>query len=436
MTGSNYLLESGDTKILIDCGLAQGGRFAEEKNFEPFPYRPEELTAILVTHAHIDHVGRIPQLIKEGFLGDIYSTPPTRDFAELLLLDSEHLLLRVAEELGKEPLYAAEDIETAMNHWQGRRYHEQLAIGPFRVEFFDAGHILGSSFIRVEAEGKTVVFSGDLGNVPAPIIRDTEALPKSDYVVMESTYGGRVHENADRRDEELALAITETVNRSGVVMIPAFALERTQDLLFHLNELVEEKKIPPVPVYLDSPLAIKLTTVYGKYKRYFDAEAQAEMQDGDDLFDFPGLHISLTTEESKAINHVPGPKVIIAGSGMSNGGRILHHELRYLRDEINMLLIVGYQAHGTLGRKILEGARFVRIYGEEVPVRCQVRSVTAFSAHADQPRLLAWVAPQAGVLKHVFLTHGEEEQAGILAGKLQEINIKAHIPQPGESVEL
>ena len=437
VTGSNYLLESGGVKLLIDCGLAQGGRFAEEKNFEPFPYDPSEIQAVLVTHAHIDHVGRIPMLTKGGFRGTIYSTPPTRDFAELLLLDSEHLLLRVAEELGKEPLYAAEDIEIAMSRWEGRKYHEKFHEGPFEVEFFDAGHILGSSTIKVSAEGKSIVFSGDLGNYPAPIIKDTEALPECDYLVMESTYGGRVHEGKDRREVELEQAITETVRRGGTVLIPAFAMERTQDLLYHLNDLVEKGKIPKVPIFLDSPLAIKLTTVYDKYKNYFDAEATAEIKEGDDLFEFPGLEMSLTTEESKAINNVAPPKVIIAGSGMSNGGRILHHERRYLPDPKSCLLIVGYQARGTLGRRLLEGADHVRMFGEDVPVRCEIRNISAFSAHADQPRLLAWVAPRAKTLTHIYLTHGEEEQAGLLALKIkEEFGLAAKIPPLGTAIEL
>ncbi len=436
VTGSNYLLESGETKIIVDCGLAQGGRFAEEKNFEPFAFDPKEIAAVFVTHAHIDHVGRIPQLYKEGFLGDVYSTPPTRDFAELLLLDSEHLLGKVADELGKKHLYAEEDIEGVMGRWQGRRYHEPMTFGPFKIEFFDAGHILGSAFIRIEAEGKSVVFSGDLGNVPAPIVKDTEPLPGVDYVVMESTYGGRIHENDDKREEELSTAIIDTINRGGVVMIPAFAMERTQELLFNMNQLVESGRIPRVPMYMDSPLAIKLTTVYGKYKRYFDGEAQREIADGDNIFEFPGLHTSLTTEESKAINNVPPPKVIIAGSGMSNGGRILHHEARYLSDPKNTLLIVGYQARGTLGRRIIDGASTVRIFGEDVAVKCEVRTVTAFSAHADQPRLLKWIGPQVKHVKKVFLTHGEEEQAGALAEKLKELGFHGEIPTPGEVVEL
>jgi metallo-beta-lactamase family protein len=436
VTGSNFLLESEGMKIVIDCGLAQGSRFAEETNFQPFPYNPKEIRAVLVTHAHIDHVGRIPQLLALGFKGHIYSTAPTRDFAEVLLLDSEHLLANVAAELGHEPLYGPEDIALAMEHWEGLKYHEPIELGPFKIEFFDAGHILGSSFIRITAEGKSVIFSGDLGNTPAPIIRETESMPEADYVLIESTYGGRIHEHRDEREEELEEAIGETVARGGVVMIPAFALERTQDLLFNLEKLVEEGRIPRVPVYMDSPLAIKLTTIYTKYKNYFDAEATERIKHGDQLFDFPGLHSCLTSEESKAINFVPGPKVIIAGSGMSNGGRILHHERRYLPDPKNTLLIIGYQARNTLGRRIQEGAHHVDIFGEEVTVRAEIRTIHAYSAHADQPRLLHWITPRAETLTKAFIVHGEKEQGQALQQKLKEIGINSEVPTVGESVEI
>jgi metallo-beta-lactamase family protein len=436
VTGSNFLLESQGTKILIDCGLAQGSKFAEEENFQPFRYDPKEIKAVLVTHAHIDHVGRIPQLASLGFAGTIYSTPPTRDFAEILLLDSEHLLQNVAAELGHQPLYNTENIEEAMNQWQGKKYHEAFDVGPFHVEFFDAGHILGSAFIRVTAEGKAVVFSGDLGNTPAPIIRETEALPDTNYVLIESTYGGRIHEHRDQREEELEAAIGTTVARGGVVVIPAFAMERTQDLLFHLDELVHQNRIPSVPIYMDSPLAIKLTVIYGKYKSYFDAAAVERIKKGDQLFNFPNLHTCLTSEESKAINNVPAPKIVIAGSGMSNGGRILHHERRYLPDPKNCILIVGYQAQNTLGRKIQEGARRVEIFGEEVTVRAEVQTIHAYSAHADQPRLVNWIAPHAGTISKAFIIHGEKDQGEALEGKLKEIGIAAEIPTLGETVEL
>lgn len=437
VTGSSHLLESGGMKILIDCGLKQGSHFADEANFEAFPYDPKEIKAVFVTHAHIDHVGRIPKLMKEGFRGPVYSTPPTKDFAELLLLDSEHLLRQVAEEMRKPPLYVAGDIAAVMTSWHGAHYGQTVELGPFKVTFFDAGHILGSSFVRVEAEGKSIVFSGDLGNVPAPLLRDTEPLPPSDYLVMESTYGGRVHAPPQTSEDRLEEAILETVRRGGVLMIPAFSMERTQDLLLHFHHLIEAKRIPPTPVFMDSPLAIKLTTIYEKYGSYFDKESFDEMKMGDDLFTFPGLHYSLTTEESKEINHAPAPKIIIAGSGMSNGGRILQHERRYLPDPKSCLLIVGFQSMGTLGRQLQEGARMVRILGENIPVRAEVRTIHSYSAHADQPHLLAWVKPRAEGLKAVFLVHGEEDQRQDLMLKLKsDLGLNAVAPHFKESVEL
>ncbi|OGY98774.1 MAG: hypothetical protein A2855_00625 [Candidatus Liptonbacteria bacterium RIFCSPHIGHO2_01_FULL_57_28] len=438
VTGSNYLLESKNgEKILIDCGLSQGGHYAEEENFQPFPYDLKEIQAVLVTHAHIDHVGRIPQLVKLGFRGKIYSTPPTRDFAELLLLDSEHILGKEAETHGHEPLYFEKDVKKTMSMWKGVPYHKMFQIGGFNIEIFDAGHVLGSAFYRVHADGKSIVFSGDLGNSPAPIIRDLEPLPESDYVLLESTYGARVHDEADTRQKDLMDAIIGTIRAGGVLMIPAFALERTQDLLYHMDNLVEGGKIPRVPIYMDSPLAIKLTKVYRKYHDYFNETSAAAMASGNDILNFPGLHPCLTPEESKAINRAPAPKVIIAGSGMSNGGRILHHEMRYLSDPKSCLLIVGYQARGTLGRRLQDGDKQVHIFGVEVQVRAKIRSMNSYSAHADGPHLLAWLEPRRDGLKKVFMVHGEEDQGDYLARKVRdELGVAAEVPARGQVVEL
>jgi len=437
VTGSNYLLEADGKKILIDCGMAQGGRFAEQQNFDPFPYDPSEIDALFVTHAHIDHTGRIPKLWKEGFRGKIYSTPPTKDSSEYLLLDSEHVLQKEADRDGHLALYETKDVVGALSLWHNLKYHEATGIGDVRVTPYNAGHILGSACYRVEAEGKSVVFSGDLGNFPAPIIQDTEMLQSADYVLIESTYGNRVHEPAPRREQELEEAIEEIITKKGTLLIPAFAMERTQDLLFHINHLVESKKIIHLPVYIDSPLAIKLTEVYKKFEDYFDKEIDRVIKSGDDIFNFPGLHMTLTTEQSKEINHAPSPKIIIAGSGMSNGGRILHHEMRYLPDPNSMILFVGYQAQGTLGRRIMDGAREVRINGEDIPVRCEKRSISAYSAHADQPRLLEWLGHMRSSVKKVFVVQGEEESSAALAKKIEsELKLQTHIPKTGESVVL
>lgn len=442
MTGANYLLESGKTKILVDCGLNQGSSYAEAQNFEKFSYDSKDINALFITHAHIDHTGRIPQLYKAGFKGMIYSTPPTKDFAELLLLDSEHILRMEAERKHKPPLYDIPDVIEAMKLWQKLPYHQKTIIGDFEVELYDAGHVLGSAsiFVRSLKENKTIVFSGDLGNNPAPFINPTEYIENVDYALVESVYGGRIHENLANRKDILEDLIEETVKASGVLMIPSFALERTQELLFEINDLVENGRIPKVPIFVDSPLAIKLTAVYQKYSTdaiYFNKLSLSLIKKGDAIFNFPGLKMTLTTEQSKEINGVATPKIIIAGSGMSNAGRILHHEQRYLSDPKSAILFVGFQAKGSLGRQILDKENTVRILGEDVPVRCKVKAIGGYSAHGDQPQLLKWVEAMRLSVKKVFVTQGEEEEATALAQRIKdEMAADAYIPKQGESVVL
>jgi len=440
VTGANYLLESGSTKILIDCGLCQGDSASERLNYKPFPYDPKTIKAVLITHSHIDHIGRLPKLYKDGFRGKIFSTPPTKDFSEELLIDSEHLLAKEAEGKKLPPLYGLEDINKTMALWQTVDYHKKFEIDGLSAEFFDAGHILGSSFIVVSAEGKRIVFSGDLGNVPAPLVKDTENIKEADYVLIESAYGGRLHEDVASRKDMLEDAIEETIKAGGVLMIPAFAMERTQELLFELNELVENNRIPGAPVFIDSPLAIKVTSIYKKYSQdpgYFDQEAIAALKREDEIFNFPRLKLTLTTEESKEINSVPAPKIIIAGAGMSQGGRILHHERRYLSDPKSMILFIGYQANGSLGRRILDGAKTVKIFGEEIPVRCRVKAIGGYSAHADQKGLLNWLRPMRFELKKVFVVQGEEDQMSPLIQKIKdELAVEAIMPSLGEEIVL
>jgi len=436
-TGSNYVLESDGTKIMVDCGLHQGGHYAEKQNFEPFPYDPKTISAVFITHSHLDHTGRLPKLFQDGFRGTIYSTSATKDFSELMLLDSEHILAKESEREKKPLLYTTEDVMQLRQIWQGLRYHAPVAVGGFTVELFDAGHILGSAIIKIKAEGKTIVFSGDLGNFPAPIIQPTEMIDAADYCVIESTYGDRAHENVDKRREMLEDAIEDTVKAGGTLIIPTFAMERTQELLYHLHQLFKEGRIPRVPVFIDSPLAIKLTAVYKKYESYFNKDTQHLARSGDDILNFPGLRLTLTTEQSKEINGVPPPKIIVAGSGMSNGGRILHHELRYLPDPKSAILFVGYQAQGSLGRQIMDGAQAVRIFGETVPVRCRKMNIPGYSAHADQPRLIQWVSHMRSSLKKVFVVQGEPQSSDALAHKIiDELAIKAEVPTQNESVIL
>ena len=450
VTGSDYLLESGGVKILIDCGLHQGTHLAEKQNFETFPYNPEDITAVFVTHSHLDHIGRLPKLMKDGFLGAIYSTGATKDFAEVMLLDSEHILTEEAKREAKPPLYVEADVYHVMRRWRGVNYHDPIVVGPFTVTPFDAGHILGSASYKIEvAEGspspdgsgvakKVIVFSGDLGNSPAPIIKPTE-IPTGhvDYCLVESAYGDRVHENEDERREALEDTIENTFRAGGTLLVPTFAMERTQELLYYMHQLFEEKRVPHVPVFIDSPLAIKLTAIYKKHEAYFNTETKNIVKSGEDILNFPGLHLTLTTEQSKEINDVKPPKVVLAGSGMSNGGRVLHHEMRYLPDPNSTILFVGYQAQGTLGRQILDGAKQVRIFGEEIPVHCKVVNIPGYSAHADQPRLLHWIGGMKGTLKKVFVVQGEQQASDTLAAKIRDtMAIPAEVPKAGETVEL
>ncbi len=438
VTGANYLLSAGDDKVLVDCGLYQGGYYCEQHNFEPFPYDPASIEAVFVTHAHIDHTGLLPKLFRHGFRGTVYSTPPTKDVARELLLDSEDLLLREAEREGKPPLYSVEDVEGIMSRWRGVEYESPFAVKGFTATFKNLGHIFGSSSIYLEGEGKKIVFSGDLGNYAPPLLQESDMLePGANYCLIESAYGDRLHEDVGERSDRLEDIIEETVRAKGTLVIPAFAMERTQKLLFVINDLVENGRIPQVPVFVDSPLAIGLTAVYKGNEQYFNKAAKDVLAHDKSLFSFPGLKTTLTAAESRAINDVPSPKIVIAGSGMSQGGRILYHEKRYLPDPKSAVLFIGYQVAGSLGRQILDGAQSVTIFGEEVPVRCRVASIGSYSAHADQRRLLEWLYPGRLSLEKVFVVQGEKKASEALAGKIRdEMAIEAHVPSLGEEIVL
>jgi metallo-beta-lactamase family protein len=438
VTGANYLLEHEGTKILIDCGLQQGAGFCESENWNPFVYDPSEVKAVFITHAHIDHIGRLPKLVNAGFVGDIYATPPTKAAGEFLLKDSDHILEQEAHRCKKDLLFETHDIDTVLRLWKTVDYQKAITIGPFTITFYNAGHILGSSFILVEAGGRRIVFSGDLGNSPAPLIGARESLIEIDYLVIESTYGDRIHEDRPKRKELLEDVIEETIKKGGVLIIPSFAMERTQELLYEIHDLIRHGRIPDVPVYLDSPLAIKLTEVYRAYDKYLRHDPGVALgTDPGHLFSFPNLRETIRTEESKRILKAPAPKIIIAGSGMSHGGRIIHHEKNYLPDPNNTLLIIGYQAIGSLGRRILDGAETVKILGEDVPVRARIKAIGGYSAHADQPQLMEWVYPMRKTIKKIFVTQGEEEASNALARKfIDEYAVNAEVPKPRLSVKL
>ena len=441
VTGSNYLLEVNDKKILIDCGLFQGPKRIEEKNYEPFPYEVKDIDFVLITHAHLDHTGRLPKLLNSGFKGKIFATPPTVDFVSLMLEDSQKILHQKAIRKGLSFDWDNQQIQNLMNKFEAVGYKEEVNLGSqIKFRFREAGHVLGSASIELEAEGIKIVFSGDIGYPQAPIINDPAEIENVDYLIVESTYGDRIHEARGNIRELLEETIERTINRGGVLLIPSFALERTQRLLYHFNDLVENKKIPSVPIFVDSPLAIKLTEIYRKYPEYYDQEAYGLFSSGDDIFDFPGLELTLTTKKSKRINEVPAPKIIIAGSGMSQGGRIIHHEIKYLSDPKNTLLFVTYQVEGTLGRRIFDGAKNVKILKSNVEINAEITRVDGYSSHADQKSLLKWVkgiSNRSSQLKKVFVCHGEENPSKILSNKItQDLGLNAIVPILGESVTL
>ena len=407
-------------------------------NQQKFPYSPQEIEAVLITHAHIDHIGRLPRLVKEGFKGKIFATPPTRNFSKAMLFDAEEIQQEVAKTAGSQPFYNEQDVSKTLELFEGADYGEKIKLNEeISFCFREAGHILGSAFIEIFTEGKKIVFSGDLGNPPVPLLKPTEFINEADYVLVESAYGGKIHETKHERRDLLEDAVEDAAARGGTLLIPSFALERTQELLYELNLLVENHRIPQIPVFIDSPLAIELTEIYKKYPEYFNQEATYLIKSGDDLFKFPGLKITKTVEESKQINEISPPKIILAGSGMSTGGRILHHEKRYLADPKNTLLIVCYQVPGTLGRKILDGAKTVRIHQEEIPVNLQVKTIGGYSAHADQEGLYFWIKQMKDTLKKVFVVQGEEEPALALVQKIKDhLGIPAEAPKIGEMVEL
>ena len=320
VTGSNFLFESNGKRIMIDCGLFQGDKFADDRNSEKFEFDPASIDILVVTHPHIDHIGRIPKLVKEGFRGTIYSTPPTMELTGIMLLDTTRILQHEATYDGREPIYVETDVRETMKHWKTLEYYTPLDLGDgITLELKDSGHILGSAMMFLTVNGTTMVFTGDLGNSPSPLLRDTDSIKGVTYLLMESVYGDRNHENRDERKEVLRQIMLDTIAKGGVLMIPAFSIERTQELLFEMNDMVEHHNIPDVKIYVDSPLAIKATEVYRKSDKYFNQHTQHIIKSGDDVFKFKNLSMTETKQESMAIWEAKGPKIIMAGSGMEIG---------------------------------------------------------------------------------------------------------------------
>ena len=437
VTGANFLLEADGKKILIDCGLTQGQKLADDINWEPFPYDVKSIDILFITHAHIDHVGRIPKLLYEGFQGKIYSTFPTQALAGPMLDDTIGILSKNTD-LGLDKIYTEDKTKEALALWHGFDYHEVIKLTEnLTVSFINAGHILGSAMIEFMYNGKKIMFTGDLGNSPSPILPDTEKITDVDYLIMESVYGDRNHESRNDRKKLLEEVIEDNYKRKGTLIIPTFSLERSQELLFELNDLVDNDRIPVMPIFFDSPLAIRLTEIFKQFKSYFNEAAQKAMINDKYIFDFPGLHSTLKSEESKTINKVPDPKVIIAGSGMSSGGRVVHHEKHYLPDANNTLLLTGYQAVGTPGRLIQEGLKSVRISGEYVPVRAHIYNILGYSGHKDSDGLLNFVEDSQDSLKKIFVVMGEPKSSMFLVQKIRDnLALDAQAPELGDSVSL
>jgi metallo-beta-lactamase family protein len=438
VTGSNFLFEAGGKRILIDCGLYQGDRFADDRNREEFPFDASSIDILLVTHAHIDHIGRIPKLVREGFHGVIYSTPPTEELTEIMLMDTTRILQHEATADGRDPIYVESDVRDAMRLWETNEYYAPFPVAPGVVcEFRDAGHMLGSAMCFLSFGEELMVFTGDLGNSPAPLLRDTDPIAGATYLLMESVYGDRNHEAREERKELLRTIIMDATDGGGALIVPAFSIERTQELLFELNDLVEHHRLPEVAFFLDSPLAIKATEVYRRSDAYFNKATKHIIASGDDVFRFPRLRMTESKEESMAIWDQKGPKVIIAGSGMLNGGRIMHHFKHYAGGVENTILLVGYQAAGTVGRKIAEGDRRVKVYGEEIVVRAKVKQLHGYSGHKDSDHLVDFVETGAVTLKKVFVAIGEPKASLFLAQRLRdELGLDAVVPEKGTRVTI
>jgi len=456
VTGSCYLLERQDSRVLIDCGMYQERKY-QERNWQPFLFDPQSIDAVFLTHAHLDHCGMLPKLVREGYKGKIYCTQVTAELAEIILLDAAHLqeedAIFKAKRHKKEgrrspypeiPLYTVEDAEAVEPHFSAVEYLSCVGVNS-NVEgcYYEAGHVLGSAVINIniKQDGKNhrVVFSGDIGEPHRPIINDPTLFDEAEYIVMEATYGDRTHEEHEdiNIQKQLRDCINRTVSAGGNIIIPSFALERSQELLYHLNELFLRKEIPPLIVFLDSPMATRITEVFKRHAELFDQEMMQRLRQGNSFFSFENLRMVQSTEESKAINSIKGSSIIIAGSGMVAGGRVKHHIVNNIRRPESTILFVGYQAEGTPGRILLDGAREIRLLGQIHPVRAHIEKIDGFSAHADCDGLLAWLDDIHVPPRCVFVTHGEEKAATSFAKIMNEkTGWTVKVPQYKDTVEL
>jgi metallo-beta-lactamase family protein len=495
VTGSQFLVTAGDRRVLVDCGMFQGSPEEVERNRMPFAFDPAALDALILTHAHLDHCGRTPALVRAGFRGPIHATHATADLAEIVLRDSAKLQVEFAERWNRrrarraaeaaadveseavheeiddpslperlrsappegrtttrEPLYDEGDVEATMRLMRGADYGAEIAVADgVTAVLHDAGHILGSAIVELRvsdgASRRTIVFSGDLGRDGSPILRDPTPLTAADAVVVESTYGNREHDPHDEAIEELVAAIGEVADDEGVLLVPAFAIGRTQEVIWVLDDLVRRGRIPRIPLYLDSPMASKATTVYLDHPETYDEETAALLRSGESPLAYPGQEFTDTVDQSKAIRDAKRPMMVVASSGMLTGGRVMHHLKDFLPDPRCTLLFIGYQGEGTLGRHIQNGATSARIDGADVPVRCRVRVISGFSAHADQHELEAWLAHfgrartdgggAGSSPKRVFIVHGDPDAADAFAGRIRsELGMDPHVPAHREVVTI
>ncbi len=444
VTGSLHQVEGGGTRVNLDCGLFQGRRAESNERNRRFPSDPKDVDAVILSHAHLDHCGNLPTLVAQGFRGRIYCTPATRDLTALVLRDSAKVQAQDIRFVNKirrrqglpeiDVLYDARAAERAIAQIVSIPYEQKFSVGGITAKFYDAGHILGSAITVLEADGRGLGFTGDLGRPGTPIVRDPQSVPAVDCMLIESTYGDRTHPPLSEAETQLAAVVGETAGRGGKVLIPSFALGRTQEVVYALHRRHEAGHGPEVPTYVDSPMATDATEIFRVHADCFDEEVNAHLEQHDP-FGFKGLYYVRTPEESRALNEKAEPFIVIATSGMVEAGRILHHLRAHVGDPRSTVLFVGYQAEGTLGRRLLDGAKEVRIYGEPHQVTLQVRRIEAFSAHADRNELLGWTQ-RTGRISRAFCVHGEEGPATALAQALSTNGIPTSVPAAGQTVDV
>lgn len=450
VTGSKYLLQVDQKKILIDCGMFQGKKELRLRNWDKLPIDPKEIDIVLITHAHIDHTGYLPRLVKDGFSGDIICTSATEDLMEIMLLDAaklqeEEALFAFKKGYSRhehpQPLFTVDDAKLVMQLVKSHAFKKEINILPeASIVFHNAGHILGASSIEMILKGKQqqkkIIFSGDIGRYEDPIMYDPAVIKEADVLLTESTYGDRLNP-IDQVEKELADVVKETFLHDGTLIIPAFAVGRTQSLIYYLHKLMEAKKIPALPIFVDSPMAVSVTNLYEKHAGIHKIEVTKSRNELISIFDSPNIHFCATKESSKALNEMKKPAIIISASGMVTGGRILHHLFHRLKNENDTVMFAGYQAEGSRGRTILEGEKTVKIFGEYLPVRCRVRQVHGLSAHADQSELMRWLSNFKKAPKVTFIVHGEEESAKTFSKTIREkFGWNSVIPEYLETVSL